>query len=694
MSFNFGNTGGTGDKPATVFGTQIPQFGANSNTNPAAFGQSSTPASSAPTSTAFGGATTASSTTAPAGLFALSSTPTPSIFGNLGSNPASGTSTPFGAASNTVNTQGGSMFGNLANSSTPASTSGGGLFSNLAPPTTPSFGSFGGQQNGSGISTPNSENKPPAATSGLGAAQKPQATSNLFGGSNTPTASSAPAGLSTPATTRPPSSFTNSTTPAGPPPTDAAKSNPTSNLFGSTGQPLGSLFGSKPPASTPTTSGGIFFGTSTTPSVLGGADPAPSGGLFPNLRTPAPTTSGATTPAASGSTTEAPKTAFSFPSATLATATTGTQASSTPAIAASSLFGNTTTSQVAPTSSAPAQTSNLFGSLSNTVTSSAPTPAPATTSNLFGSLKNTSSAPTTTSTPAPSISFSGLGGKPLSTNPPTTTSGVASTSTAAPASSGVTGQPGNPAVQPSTGPTNGNQQSQGAPAMGASTTGPVPQLSRLKNKTMDEIITRWASDLSKYQKEFQEQAAKVASWDRLLVDNGEKIQKLFQSTFEAQRASAEVERQLANVESQQDELTSWLDRYEADVDELFSRQVGHGETLQGPDQERERTYKMAEKVSDRLDEMGKELTTMIDAMNEATATLSKTSKSDDPLSHIVRVLNSHLSQLQWIDQNAALLQKKVTSAQKFGQSIASNGAGGQENDAAESFYRSYMGGRR
>jgi nuclear pore complex protein Nup62 len=149
---------------------------------------------------------------------------------------------------------------------------------------------------------------------------------------------------------------------------------------------------------------------------------------------------------------------------------------------------------------------------------------------------------------------------------------------------------------------------------------------------MDEIITRWASDLSKYQKEFQEQAAKVASWDRLMVENGDKIQKLYLSTFEAERQSAEIERQLANVESQQDELASWLDCYETDVDEMFSRQVGQGETLQGPDQERERTYKLAEKLTDRLDDLGKDLTGMIEAINDASTTLSKTSKTDDPVS--------------------------------------------------------------
>jgi nuclear pore complex protein Nup62 len=53
-------------------------------------------------------------------------------------------------------------------------------------------------------------------------------------------------------------------------------------------------------------------------------------------------------------------------------------------------------------------------------------------------------------------------------------------------------------------------------------------------------------------------------------------------------------------------------------------------------------------------------------------------------------------QLQWIDQNAELLQQKVTAAQKLGQGIGSNGLGGlggQESDAADAFYRSLMSRR-
>jgi nuclear pore complex protein Nup62 len=231
---------------------------------------------------------------------------------------------------------------------------------------------------------------------------------------------------------------------------------------------------------------------------------------------------------------------------------------------------------------------------------------------------------------------------------------------------------------------------------------------------MDEIITRWASDLSKYQKEFKEQASKVAEWDRALVDNGEKIQKLYVSAYEAQRASNEIERQLSAVESQQDELEAWLNRYESEVDEMFARQVGQqGEQLAGPDQERERTYRLAESLTDRLDDMGKDLTKMIKEINDMSGTINKGSKPDDPvrlvisqylldgipdpltkfqLSQIVRVLNGHLASLQWIDTNAAALQAKISAVQKSANHSTSH-FGASENSPAESFYRSYTNRR-
>lgn len=153
------------------------------------------------------------------------------------------------------------------------------------------------------------------------------------------------------------------------------------------------------------------------------------------------------------------------------------------------------------------------------------------------------------------------------------------------------------------------------------------------------------------------------------------------------------------------------------------------------------SYKLAEKLSDRLNDMGKDLTSMIEEVNGVSSNLSKTSKSDEPvrsqlslayphtcffiilnltspqISQIVRILNSHLSQLQLIDQGTATLQTKVAAAQKaghslgnsfgggsyqarhhangnasgFGQSVGGGGGGG--GGAVDDFYRSYMGRR-
>lgn len=77
----------------------------------------------------------------------------------------------------------------------------------------------------------------------------------------------------------------------------------------------------------------------------------------------------------------------------------------------------------------------------------------------------------------------------------------------------------------------------------------------------------------------------------MLVGNSEKIQKLYGSTLEAERATTEVERQLSAVESDQETLETWLNFYEKEMDSMMaSQQGGQGETISAPDQERERTY--------------------------------------------------------------------------------------------------------
>ncbi|KAI1096125.1 Nsp1-like C-terminal region-domain-containing protein [Rostrohypoxylon terebratum] len=712
-SFSFGNLGGNTATATSSSGTPATStnlFG-NTASKPAEqkpiFG--GTPAGgSTPTTTA------ASGSSAP--LFGgASSTPSSNLFG--GAQPAQSTN----------------LFGNKA-SSTPASTGVSTTPTSAASGAFPAGGLFGSKDNKA--STPTTGAPTPQAGNMFG---NLAGNSNLFSGgastSQAPNVNAPGAGVSTP--TKAVFSL-NSTTPAGAPPIKPAgglfgntgtqgtslfaggqqaekkKEGQSTNLFANTGGSQAGTATSQPaPPATATTS--LFAGagqTSSQPSNLfGGAKPAETStsNLFgPKPAAPAQTIGSAPSAAPAGTTSlfaqQAPKPAEA-PSAKPSNPLFGGGAAATttptaPA-SASSLFSGvnkpaTPTTTSAPAAPATAQTSGLFSGLNKTSsTAAAPEPPKPQAASMFSGLSKPASGAATTEAAKPASNlFSGAASIAPSVgaaNAAATPTSSSATTTAATTSSLF----GNTAktAQPGPGAASTTQPSAAAPsAMGASTVGPPSSMARLKNKTMDEIITRWATDLSKYQKEFKDQAAQVAQWDRLLVENGERIQKLYLDTFEAEKGSREIERQLVGIESQQEELESWLDRYEGEVDSMFAKQIGHGDQLAGPDLEREKTYKLAEKVTERLDDMGRDLTKMIKEINDISGTLSKGNKPDDPLSQIVRVLNGHLSQLQWIDTNAAALQAKVAAAQKERSTIG-NHYGGPEQDNVDSFYRSYMGRR-
>ncbi|RCI15142.1 hypothetical protein L249_6965 [Ophiocordyceps polyrhachis-furcata BCC 54312] len=557
----------------------------------------------------------------------------------------------FGA--NALQTGGGSLGGNsstplfgaaASTTSTPATSTQkpGGLFGNMNKPATNLFGAPAAE---GGSLTPGS---------GLFGSQKNDALT---------------AAASTPA--KPMFSLA-STTPAGAPPADSSE--PAAASSQTTSQ---SLFGPAKTSSDAPAVGESFLCSKSVATPAVGLFGNTGSGSFPS---PFPaSTQNSTAPPSTGASLFGAK--ATAPEAAAGATTTG-----------GGLFGNVTATSTASTSGATqAPSGGLFNTPAPTATTSAaaPTmPSTSTSGGLFGSTQPSASA-----TAAKTSSSLFGAAATLSTSQPASTAGATETAGGLFGTKTATegadkekdkaqdGQGAKPSAQ------NGTPS-----ALGASTSGPTSQIPRLKNKTMEDIITRWASDLAKYQKDFKEQATVVSTWDRNLVDNGEKIQKLYLDTFEAERASHEIERQLVAVESQQDELEAWLDRYESEVQDMMVKQVGLGEQLAGPDQERERTYKLAEKLTQQLDEKSRDLSKMVKEINDISGNLTKGTKAEDPLSQIVRLLNGHLTQLQWIDAHSAALQAKVAAAQKSSGAL-NNHYAGIENDAAESFYRSYMGRR-
>lgn len=206
----------------------------------------------------------------------------------------------------------------------------------------------------------------------------------------------------------------------------------------------------------------------------------------------------------------------------------------------------------------------------------------------------------------------------------------------------------------------------------------------------------WSTSLTQHQKTFQSLAKRVSTWDRQLVENSTRISTLYGRCFQAERDCSEVERQLSNVEHTQTEIEHFLDKYEEEVDRMMGS-MGVGEDgIGGVDAERERTYKMAENCSSRLEELERSMGDMVEEINATSGKLSDkkgvgAENENDPLRQIVGVLNRHLSQLQSIGSGAQQLKEKVVLAQRDARNLGNQGL--NDPDWISSFGASYLGRR-
>lgn len=93
--------------------------------------------------------------------------------------------------------------------------------------------------------------------------------------------------------------------------------------------------------------------------------------------------------------------------------------------------------------------------------------------------------------------------------------------------------------------------------------------------------------------------------------------------------------------------------------------------------------------------MIEEINIASNSLTKSSAKTSASSEQQDPLAQIVRVLNSHLAQLQSIDVGAAELGKRLEAAKLEARSLGGGfgGHGGLAESGVDGFMRSW-GGRR
>ncbi|KAM7380538.1 hypothetical protein PAMP_003827 [Pampus punctatissimus] len=307
-------------------------------------------------------------------------------------------------------------------------------------------------------------------------------------------------------------------------------------------------------------------------------------------------------------------------------------------------FGIKPSSTPAPTASTLTATPSLFAAPVSTAPVAAAAPATAAVTGFSLGV-----APTSTVTPAATTSTASGGPsfmlKPLGAATAISTSVPASTAaaTTGAATSFTLG------LKPVSGTSIAT-----LPTSSTSTTTTAPPV--MTYAQLEGLINKWSLELEDQERHFLQQATQVNAWDRMLVENGEKITALHKEMEKVKLDQRRLNQELDFILSQQKELEDLLCPLEESVKEQSGTIY-----MQNADEERERTYKLAENVDAQLKRMSQDLKEIIEHLN----TSSGPADTSDPLQQICKILNAHMDSLQWVDQNSVLLQRRVEEVSKL-----------------------------
>ncbi|NXY85427.1 NUP62 protein, partial [Alcedo cyanopectus] len=498
-----------------------------------------------------------------------------------------------------------------------------------------------------------------------------------FGSAAQTPASSQPAGLfpfSRPGTASQPAGFSFGT-PA------AATSAPATNVF-----PLGANapklnFGGSTATQAAGITGGFGFGSSVSTSVPSSQAAAPSGFVFGTAATTTTTAQPGTTGGftfSSSTTTQAGTTSFSVGNVGLQAAPTGLTFGTAPAAATTmaatlgaatphsttpfSLGGQSAAATSAPTATLTTSTSQgpslSFGTKLGVASTTATTASTTTTSvlgstgsTLFASLVSSSAPASSTTTSfslgAPSTGTTSLGTLGFGLKVPGTTAATStSTGTTSASSFALNLKPLN------TTSAIGVVTSTATVSTTTTTTSMPPVMTYAQ---LESLINKWSLELEDQEKHFLHQATQVNAWDRTLIENGEKITSLHREVEKVKLDQKRLDQELDFILSQQKELEDLLTPLEESVKEQSGTIY-----LQHADEERERTYKLAENIDAQLKRMAQDLKDITEHLNTSRGPAD----TSDPLQQICKILNAHMDSLQWIDQNSGVLQRKVEEVTK------------------------------
>jgi len=175
----------------------------------------------------------------------------------------------------------------------------------------------------------------------------------------------------------------------------------------------------------------------------------------------------------------------------------------------------------------------------------------------------------------------------------------------------------------------------------------------LKNKSFEEIINMWSQELEDQTINFRKQALEIFKWDRVLVENSDRIMSLQGNVTQVENSQKKLSDSLDTISRQQEELHQLLTSLELEVDKIYAQRDGE---MTPVDYERESGYALADNINGELDQMSNTLKEIVTKLN---ASHKKAADSDNPVYQVVEILNAHLHSLQWLNENSNQVQTKL-----------------------------------
>uniref|UniRef100_A0A1B0GBX5 Nucleoporin NSP1-like C-terminal domain-containing protein n=1 Tax=Glossina morsitans morsitans TaxID=37546 RepID=A0A1B0GBX5_GLOMM len=178
----------------------------------------------------------------------------------------------------------------------------------------------------------------------------------------------------------------------------------------------------------------------------------------------------------------------------------------------------------------------------------------------------------------------------------------------------------------------------------------INRASQISYSQIEELINKWTLELEEQEKVFTDQATQINAWDKILIGNNQKIFELNDAVQKIKNDQQTLEQELEFIATQHKELEESI----LPLQKEFMK-------IPQVDIERAQTYLMVENLDTQLKQMSEDLKEIIDNLNEA----SNCQDSTDPIIQVGKILNAHMSSLQWIEQGTTNISNKLEDITKM-----------------------------